>query len=843
MKSLPELLKTKILLIDGGMGTMIQKANLQTADFGSSQTVGCNEYLVISRPDVIKSIHQAYLEAGADIIETNTFGSTPLVLSEYGLQNQAEHLNYTAAQLARTVADAFSSPQKSRFVAGSMGPTTKSLSVTGGISFDELAKNYTIQAHGLIRGGVDYLLLETAMDTRNLKAGIIGIHQAFQSLHKTIPIAISVTIESSGTMLAGQDITALYTSLEHINPLYIGMNCALGPDLMRTHIRTLAQISKFPTFLMPNAGMPDETGHYSLQPIQFAEIIKEYVDAQWVNLIGGCCGTNPTHIQALSDMLAQNKTMPRNWNSHKKNALTISGIDLLSIEEIGRPYLVGERTNVIGSRNFKDLISAEKFEEGAELARKQVRNGAHVIDICLSNPDRSEKDDMALFLEVVTKKIKVPFMIDSQNPEVVKIAFQKMQGKCILNSVNLEDNGRLCNSLLPLVHAYGAAVVVGCIQNGMPSTALERLEIAKSAYHLITDTYHISPENIIFDPLVFPIATGEEKYQKAAKETILAIQLIKQTFPQTKTILGISNVSFGLPPNGREILNSLFLSSAVKAGLDFAIVNTEKLIRLDKISETERRLGENLLFDQSPSFSDAMTAFITCFREKKIEKTPTTDSIKIPLEEQLADRVIQGSKEQLIDILQTLLKTHEPLAIIETMLMTAMDEVGRKFHQNELIITEVLQSAEVMKVAIDYLEPFLNKTQSADKAIFLLATVKGDVHDIGKNLVKMILTSNGYDVVDLGINIDTQRIITAYQEHHPQLIGLSGLLVKSAEQMIATLEDLANAGISVPILVGGAALSENFVKTRLQKIYPGTVHYAKDAMSGLFIVNQEIKSS
>lgn len=834
-----ELIQKRILIIDGAMGTTLTHYHLTSQDFEQSRFVGCNEYLSISRPDIILDIHHQYLAAGADIIETNTFGATPVVLAEYGLSDRVAEINFKAAQLARKAADSQSTLQKPRFVAGSMGPTTKSLSVTGGITFDELAQNYFIQASGLIDGGVDYLFLETAMDTLNLKAGLQGIRRACQGKGKKVPFAISVTIESSGTMLAGQGIEALYVSLEHSEPLYIGLNCALGPELMKSYVRDLARISRYPILLMPNAGMPDEHGHYTLQPQQFARVMDEYVQNRWVNVIGGCCGTTPDHIRALSQ-LSSLANPPRLSDGYVSDGFSfecrLSGIEVLEIRSSDGPYLVGERTNVIGSRNFKDLINQNQFEAASEIARKQVQKGAHVIDVCLSNPDRNECEDIVQFLDKVVKKIKVPLMIDSQSPEVVEAAFKKIQGKCILNSVNLEDSGRTCHTLLPLVKQYGAAVVAGCMKGAMPVTAKERLDVATELYDLMVNTYKIDPVNIIFDTLVFPIATGDLKYQYAAKETLLAISQIKARCPSCKIILGISNVSFGLPLLGREVLNSIFFYEAVRAGMDFAIINTEKLLRYDAISEDERDLCRNLLFRHQPSFDKALQDFVSYYREKK-DSVVKNDTKLLSSEKRLYQNIVLGSKELLIENLDEELKKRLPLDILNQILMNAMGDVGKKFQKNELIITEVLQSAEVMKTAIDYLAPKMNRVD-VKKGVFLLATVYGDVHDIGKNLVNIILSSNGYDVVDLGINQDNKTIIAAIEKYHPHFIGLSGLLVKSAQQMKLIAEDFNQIGITLPLLLGGAALSEEFVKNQIGSVYNGQVFYCKDAMSGLAIVNQ-----
>jgi 5-methyltetrahydrofolate--homocysteine methyltransferase len=836
---LPSLLNQRILILDGAMGTSLQTMDLTAEDFGGEDLLGCNEFLVISKPEAITAVHNSYLEAGADIIETNTFGGTPVVLAEYNLQDRTTEINLAAAKLARACCDAYSTPEKPRFVAGAMGPTTKSLAVTGGITFDDMAAGYTQQAVALIEGGVDYLLLETALDTLNLKAGYIGCLDAFTQTGKTLPIAISGTIETMGTMLAGQGVEALYTSVEHMNLLYIGLNCATGPSFMKDHIRGLAAIARCPIAVAPNAGIPDGDGNYPEGPKALADVLISFAEEGWINMLGGCCGTTPKHIAELA---TRSKNIPPRQTLPPMTSRA-SGIDPITFENDSRPYIVGERTNVIGSRAFKTMITDERFEEAAEIARKQVKAGAHVIDVCLSNPDRDEVSDVTTFLNFATKLVKVPLMIDSQMPDVVEAAFKLTQGKCLLNSVNLEDHGKACKTLLPLVKKYGAAVVVGCIDEEMAVTAQEKLAVAKKAHAIITQDYGIPEEDIIFDPLVFPCGTGDEKYFGSGKETIEGVRLIKEFFPRCKTVLGISNISFGLPGAGREVLNSVFLYHCTKAGLDMAIVNSEKLERYSHIPDEEKALCDDLLWYNTANGNDPVANFAAHFRDKKTVEKAVVDLSSLPVEKRLEINIVEGTKENLIPNLDDALKQWDPLGVINGPLMAAMDIVGRLFNNNELIVAEVLQSAEVMKAAVAHLESFMEKGDINVRGKMLLATVKGDVHDIGKNLVQIILGNNGYHVIDLGIKCPPETLIAAYKEHAPDLIGLSGLLVKSAQQMVTTAQDLTAAGISIPILVGGAALSEQFTITRIASEYQGPVLYCRDAMTGLAVANQLTDSS
>ncbi|MFC4182161.1 methionine synthase [Saccharococcus thermophilus] len=830
--TLEQQLKKKILVIDGAMGTMIQSAKLSSDDFGGEPYEGCNEYLTLTAPHVIERIHEAYLQAGADIIETNTFGATSIVLDEYQLGHLALELNIEAARLARKAADAYSTPEWPRFVAGSMGPTTKTLSVTGGVTFEQLVAAYEEQARGLLLGGVDLLLLETCQDTLNVKAGFIGITRAFERVGKKVPIMISGTIEPMGTTLAGQTIESFFISVQHMKPFAVGLNCATGPEFMTDHLRSLASLANTAVSCYPNAGLPDEEGHYHETPEMLAKKIQRFAEKGWINIVGGCCGTTPEHIRAIAEAVRDipPRPIPKSFGVH-----AVSGIDPLIYDETMRPLFVGERTNVIGSRKFKRLIAEGKYEEAAEIARAQVKNGAHVIDICLADPDRNEQEDMEKFIQQVIKKVKVPLVIDSTDERVIERALTYSQGKAIINSINLEDGEERFEKVVPLIHKYGAAVVVGTIdEQGMAIRAERKLEIALRSYDLLVNKYGVSPHDIIFDPLVFPVGTGDEQYIGSAKETIEGIRLIKERLPHCLTMLGISNVSFGLPPVGREILNSVFLYHCTQAGLDYAIVNTEKLERFASIPEEEVRLAEELLFNTN---DETLNTFIQFYRDKT--KEPKKAKTELSLEERLANYVVEGTKEGLFADLEQALQVYpDPLAIINGPLMAGMDEVGRLFNNNQLIVAEVLQSAEVMKAAVAFLEPYMEKKESSTKGKVLLATVKGDVHDIGKNLVDIILSNNGFHVIDLGIKVAPQQLIAAVQAEKPDIIGLSGLLVKSAQQMVVTAQDLRQAGISTPILVGGAALTRKFTENKIAPEYDGIVLYAKDAMEGLALANQ-----
>ena len=867
-QALRELMGQRVLVLDGAMGTMLQQRDLSAADFGGAALEGCNEVLVRTRPDVVLDIHRKYFAAGADVVETDTFGGTPLVLGEYGLSAEAQELNKRAAELARQAAGEFAKPGRPKFVAGSMGPTTKAITVTGGVTFEGLRENYYLQAKGLVEGGADLLLVETCQDTRNIKAALLAIEKLSHEIGQKVPVIVSVTIEPMGTMLAGQTVEAMWASLKHAKPLAFGMNCATGPEFMTDHIRTLSGATGEFVSCYPNAGLPDEEGKYLETPTSLAAQLEKFVDHGWLNLVGGCCGTTEKHILAIAQMAEGKKPRVRPAEAHRA---VYSGIETVEADESTRPLLVGERTNVIGSRLFKNLVAEEKWEEASEIARRQVKGGAHIVDVCLQSTERDEKRDIEPFYEKLIRKVKAPVMVDTTDPSAVEMALTYCQGKAIINSINLEDGEEKFEKVVPIAHAYGAAVVVGCIDEdklqAQAFTRERKLEIAQRSYELLTKKYGLDPEDIIFDPLVFPCATGDENYIGGAVETMEGIRVIKRAIPDVRTILGISNVSFGLPAGAREVVNSVFLYYCTKAGLDLAIVNTEKLERFASIPEEERELAENLLFQHPPkrvpeghSKVELLKGAPADWREQNKEQRAAINQFHIaaitehfrtakkkekvraedlPLDERLGNYIVQGTRDGLIeDLERKRAEGASPLDIINGPLMAGMAEVGRLFNANELIVAEVLQSAEAMKAAVGHLEQFMEKADTAKRGKIVLATVKGDVHDIGKNLVEIILKNNGYDVVNLGIKVPPEELIKAYQQHHPDAIGLSGLLVKSAQQMVITANDLKDAGIAIPLLVGGAALSGKFTQTKIAPSYGNAVCYAKDAMTGLRLMNE-----
>ena len=830
-------LKNRILLLDGAMGTMIQKQNLTADDFGGEKYEGCNDYLVLTKPEIIKNIHKEYLKSGSDIIETNSFGALDIVLKDYDLEDRAFEMSKRAAELVNEAILEYRSenPDDTRhlYVAGALGPSNKSISVTGGVTFDELVHTYYTAVSGLLAGGVDLILFETIQDTRNLKAAYLGLKKAMEENY-AVPLMLSFTIESTGTTLAGQTADAFYYAVNHMHPFSVGLNCATGPEFMTQFLKTLNDISNTYISVYPNAGLPNEDGEYEETPVTLANKLEPFFKNKYLNIVGGCCGTTPDYIKEIKEKTVNYE--PRNIDKDK-NFNNLSGLISLETPK-DRPIYVGERTNVIGSRIFKNLIAQEKFDEATEVARLQIKGDADVIDVCLANPDRDEVADMKAFLEKVSKFAKVPIMLDSTDINVVEKGLTYLQGKGIINSINLEDGEEKFKKMAEIIKEFGAAVVVGLIdEEGMAVSLEKKIKVARRSYELLTKKYGIDERDIIFDTLVFPVATGDQKYIGSASATIEAIREIKKEMPNVKTILGVSNISFGLPIAGREVLNTYYMNKAYEAGLDFAIVNTEKIIPMDEISDEEKELSENILFHTD---DENVSKFANFYRDKKATKKKV-DVSNLTVEEKVSNLVVEGSKKDLTVLLDELLKKYTPIEIINGPLMTGMDEVGRLFNKNDLIVAEVLQSAEVMKASVAHLEQFMEKDESSVKGKIIMATVKGDVHDIGKNLVGIIIGNNGYEVIDLGINTPAEKIRDAVVKEKANFLGLSGLLVKSAAEMVNTVAVLREAGISIPIFVGGAALTEKFTVNKIEPAYENNiVIYSKDAMTALSDLNKMI---
>jgi 5-methyltetrahydrofolate--homocysteine methyltransferase len=820
------LIRERVLVFDGAMGTYLQGCGLKPEDYDGHE--GLNEILSVSRPDMIKKVHLDYLESGADIIETNTFGANAAVLAEYGLEGRVTELNLAAARLAREAADRFSA-DKPRFVAGSVGPTNKAIFVTGGISFDDMRSLYLDQMLALIEGGADLLTIETAHDAVNLRAALAAARLAFKKTGRELPVIASATMDEKGKMLSGHDPESFYAAVGHFPLAAIGFNCSSGPEGMRPRLERLAARAHFPTLVMPNAGLPDESGRYSQTPETFAALMGGFASGGLLNLAGGCCGTGPAHIKALAAAVKSLK--PRAPKAEEP--WVISGTEALFFDEIEPPAMAGERNNSIGSKKFRDMVAAGDRDGALALARAQAAAGAHLLDVCLANPERDELADVKDLFPALARAVRLPLMIDTTDPAVMEEALKNAAGKSVINSVNFEFGPDKPRAAAELVKTYGAKLVVGCIdedkEKGLPLESGRKLEIARRAHAFLTGECGLKPADLVFDALVFPVGVGGE-HAASAHETIKAIEAIKKEFPGVKTILGVSNVSFGLPPASREVLNSVFLHHAVKAGLDLAIVNIEKLRRYSAIPENERAAAEDLVFARRP---DAAQAFAALYRDAKKKAAEPAAAAALPPEERLKAAVLGGSRAGVPEAVAGLLSSLGPLEIINGPLMEAMKEVGRQFAAGDLIVTEVLQSAEAARAAVNALEPALKAHKAPKRGRLLLATVRGDVHDIGKNLVGIIFESNGFEVEDLGVKVPPEEIAAAAVKNPPDFIGLSGLLVRSCEQMAVTARELAAAGVKAPLLVGGAALTPKFTGTVIAPAYVGPVFYAADAMEGL----------
>jgi len=850
LKTFLELLKEKIIVFDGATGTHLQAQNLTAGDFGGEHLAGCNEYLVISKPAAVERVHADYLEAGCDVIETNSFGSTRIVLSEYGLQDRAYELNIKAAQIAKRMAAEYSKNGHPRFVAGSMGPTTK-LPSLGHISFKEMAVAYKEQAKGLVEGGVDLLSVETCQDVLQIKAALYGIFEYFEEARRRVPIVVSVTIETMGTMLLGTEISAALTSIEPYDVDIFGMNCATGPKEMSEHVRVLSQSSPKPIFVMPNAGLPENIGgraHYHLSPEELVQYLAHFAKDLGVNVVGGCCGTTKEHIRQLVEAVGNLSPKPRKFEFIPGASSLYQSVPMRTTPP---PILVGERTNANGSKLFRDLLAKEDWEGIVAMGREQVKEQAHMLDVCAAYVGRNEAADMREIITRFNKQITIPLVIDSTEAHVIEEALQRIGGKAIVNSINLEDGEDRINKVVPLCKKYGAAVIALTIdEKGMAKTAESKLGIARRIYDLVVHKHKMKPHDLIFDTLTFTLGSGDEEFRRAGVETMNAIRLIKKEFPQVHTILGVSNISFGLSPAARSVLNSVFLHYAVEAGLDMAIVHASKIMPLFKVDERARELARQLVFDERKFEGegsdrklvyDPLTELMSYFEGKKAEPKRKTGVKGDTVEERLKNRIIDGDKVGLPADLDEALKNYSALEIINNILLDGMKVVGDLFGSGQMQLPFVLQSAEVMKSAVAYLEPFMEKKDGSQKGTMVIATVKGDVHDIGKNLVDIILTNNGYKVVNLGIKCPLETMLHAAEEHKADAIGMSGLLVKSTLVMKENLEVMNEQGLKVPVILGGAALTRRYVEQDLRPVYRGNVFYANDAFDGLRLMEQIAK--
>ncbi|NOY77450.1 MAG: methionine synthase [Calditrichaeota bacterium] len=833
-----ELLHKKILIFDGAMGTNLQKKNLTAEDFGGARFEGCNEYLNITRPDVVREIHTSFLEVGSDIVETNSFGGTALVLKEYGLADQVYEINRKAAEIAKAAAREFSTPSKPRFVAGSMGPGTK-LPSLGQIDFRSFHQMYYDQAKALMDGGVDLFLIETSQDILQAKAALLAILQLEKERGRDIPVIVQVTIEKDlGTMLVGTEIGAAVTTMEPFPLFAFGMNCATGPEDMREHVRYLGHYSPFPISIQPNAGMPDNIDGqtvYPLTPEELARAHYDFITQNGVEIVGGCCGSEPDHLKAVVEAVSHLKPAPRNPRFRP----SVSSLyQTVLMDQNPPPLIVGERANSNGSKKFRELLLAEDYDAMVQIGRQQEKDGAHMLDVCVAYAGRDEVRDIDEVIRRFNQQITIPLMIDSTEINVIERALQLIGGRVIINSVNLEDGeGSRFGAILNLAKTYGAAVVALTIdESGMALTTDKKVAIAHRIFDLATKKFGLRPEDLIFDTLTFTLANPE--YADAAVQTMNAIRKIKQDIPGVRTILGVSNSSFGLKPYARRIINSVFLYYAIEAGLDMAIVNYAQILPLNRMDPEEKELARKIIFNEKTGDFDPLSEFLSLVKEKT-GGTQRKVAANLPLEEILKNKIIDGDRENLEHYLKEALKKYRPVEIINRILLEGMKVVGDLFGSGQMQLPFVLQSAEVMKKAVAFLEPYMDRTEDSEKGKIVLATVKGDVHDIGKNLVDIILSNNGYKVYNLGIKVSIDDILKVAQANQVDAIGMSGLLVKSTVVMKENLEEMRHRGIKdVPVIVGGAALTRRYVEETLAKTYGGSVYYAQDAFDGLAVMNQ-----
>jgi 5-methyltetrahydrofolate--homocysteine methyltransferase len=839
-----QTVRERVVIYDGAMGTNIQFRNPSVDDFWGKE--GCNELLVLSRPDIIKDIHAAFFRVGCDVVETDTFGGARVVLAEYDLQDKVAEINIAAARIAKKVAQQFSTKDKPRFVAGSIGPTTK-LPSLGHIKFDDMVAGYIEQAAALIEGGVDVLLIETSQDLLQAKAALVGVFEAMQKAGKRLPVTIQVTLEATGTMLLGTEIGAALTALEPFDVDIIGLNCATGPVEMNDAVRFLGANSTKIVSVLPNAGLPqNEGGHavYKLTPAELAQYHKHFVQDYGVRVVGGCCGTTPEHLKAVVDAVSGVEPAKRDV---KPTAAASSAYTSVPLDLDPKPLVVAEEMNTTTRvEHFRNLVRGKKYDDILALAKKLVNEGSHMLDLCCAIVGEDEKGYITAILEKVATRVPAPILVDSTEADVVEEALKRIPGKAIINSINLEDGEKRTSKVLPMAKRYGAAVIALTIdEDGMALTAEKKTAIAKRIYDLATTKYGIRPVDIIFDALTLPISTGQQEYRSAGVETLNAIQQIKQELPDVKTILGVSNISFGLDAYPRRVLNSVFMHEAVDYGLDMAIVNYTKIYPLYKIPHEEVELARKLIY-QDRSDGDPLQKYMQHFAgtKGKVQGSTTAHVETLSVDDKLKFAIINGEKsvgegahkKTLEELLEDALHEYTPLELINTVLLDGMRTVGELFGARKMQLPSVLDSAGVMKQAVAYLEPKMEKKAGSQKGTIVLATVKGDVHDIGKNLVDIILTNNGFKVINLGIKQPGDTIIKSALDNNVDAIGLSGLLVKSTLEMKYVIQDLERQKLEFPVICGGAALTRKYVEDDLRREYSNAVFYADDAFAGLHIM-------
>ncbi|MDX2131257.1 MAG: methionine synthase [Planctomycetota bacterium] len=851
-------LRRRVLVCDGAMGTSIFARNL-TVEHDYCGCENCTDILVKTRPDVIREIHESFLEAGADCVETDSFGANTLVLSEFGLEAEARSLSRMAAEVARSACDRFATRERPRFVLGSMGPGTKLLTL-GNTTWDTMLASYREQALGLLEGGADGFLIETCQDLLQVKCAINAVLSALREAGRTpadVPILVSVTIETTGAMLLGTEIAAAASALAGYPIASLGLNCATGPTEMSEHVGFLgahwAAMGTTPDgagprhiSVMPNAGLPvlvDGRTEFPLTPPAFVEAMLKFVERDGVGLVGGCCGTTPAHIGALAKGLESHGLLDRARRAAPRvvSAPKAGVTSLYSTQDYRQDnsfLIVGERMNASGSRAFKKLLEAEDWDGIVSLAREQVRHdGAHVLDLNVDYAGRDNARDMGEIVSRVVRQVNIPLMLDSTQLATLEAGLKRAAGKCIINSANFEDGEHKFDAICALAKTYGASLVIGSIDEdkeaSMARTADRKLAIAARGLRRAVDVHGMSPEDILFDPLVLPISTGMESDRRSGLETVEGVRRIMAAFPTSQTTVGLSNCSFGLKPAARVVLNSVFLHELREAGLTSAIVHFSKILPRNRIADDQWNAALDIIYDRRREGHDPLQAFIAMFVDADSAGAAKKAAVHRTVEERLRAHIIDGEKEGLGRTLEEALATYPPLAIINDHLLDGMKTVGELFGSGQMQLPFVLQSAEVMKMAVAHLEPLMEKAQGQTKGTIVLATVKGDVHDIGKNLVDIILSNNGYTVVNLGIKQPIADIVKAWREHNADAIGMSGLLVKSVNVMEENLRELTAQGVKAPVLLGGAALTRHYCEGHLRTCYPGEVFYGKDAFEGL----------
>ncbi|HEX5596981.1 MAG TPA: methionine synthase [Micromonosporaceae bacterium] len=842
--SLLEALTSRILVADGAMGTMLQSADLDLDDFEGHE--GCNEVLNVTRSEVVRSVHEAYLAVGADCIETNTFGTNLGNLGEYGIEHRIRELAEAGARIAREAADEWSTPEHPRFVLGAVGPGTK-LPTLGHTPYSSLRQAYWENAAGLLVGGVDALIIETCQDLLQAKAAVTGARRAMKEVGRDVPVICQVTIETTGTMLLGSEIGAALTALEPLGIDLIGLNCATGPAEMTEHLRYLSQHARIPLSVMPNAGLPQlmaEGARYPLTPDELVEALDRFVNEYGVSLVGGCCGTTPAHIEAVVRRL--HGAVPASRRTDDEPGVS-SIYHHVPFAQDASVLMVGERTNANGSRAFREAMLAGDWQACVEIARGQARDGSHLLDLCVDYVGRDGVQDMRELAGRFATASTLPIMLDSTEPAVIEAGLEMLGGRCVVNSVNFEDGdgpGSRYARMMPLVKEHGAAVVALTIdEEGQARTADWKVRVAARLIDDLTGRWGLQLSDIMVDTLTFPIATGQEETRRDGLETIEAIREIARRYPGVNFTLGVSNVSFGLNPAARQVLNSVFLHECVQAGLTSAIVHASKIVPMSKIPDEQRETALDLVYDRRRPGYDPVQRFIELFEGVDAASTRVTRAEELaglPLDERLKRRIIDGERDGLKADLDEALTGRSALSIVNDLLLDGMKVVGELFGSGQMQLPFVLQSAEVMKTAVAYLEPHMDRTEDSGKGKIVLATVRGDVHDIGKNLVDIILSNNGYDVVNIGIKQPITAILEAAEQHDADVIGMSGLLVKSTVVMKENLQEMVSRGVAErwPVLLGGAALTRAYVEDDLRSLFAGQVHYARDAFEGLSLMDR-----